>query len=157
MRIGYGYDAHRFKTGRKCILCGVEIPSEFGPDGHSDADVLVHAVIDAILGAAALGDIGELFPDNDPQYLNANSIELLRRVSKLLYDNGYYIVNVDSTVIAQAPKLFHYKNKMRDNIASAVGIPCNFVSVKATTEEHLGFTGDGLGISAHAVVLIETL
>ncbi len=155
MRIGHGYDVHKLVEGRKLILGGVEIPYDKGLLGHSDADVLTHALMDALLGAAALGDIGGLFPDNDDAYLGADSIELLKTVARLLRDKGYGVVNVDCTVIAQRPKLKAYIESMRRVLASAMGVELDAVSVKATTEEHLGFTGEGLGIAAHAVVLIN--
>lgn len=155
MRIGHGYDVHRLTAGRKLILGGVEIPFEKGLDGHSDADVLVHALMDALLGAAAMGDIGKLFPDNDDAYLGADSVRLLEIVCKKLYERSYSISNVDCTVIAQQPKLAPHIDKMRENLAEAMGISLDRVSVKATTEEKLGFTGEGLGIAAHAVALIE--
>lgn len=155
MRIGHGYDVHRLKEGRKLILGGAEIPFEKGLDGHSDADVLLHAVMDAMLGAAALGDIGKLFPDNDDRYLGADSLALLREVNALLHENGFRTGNLDATVIAQRPKLAPYIEKMRQNIAAALQTDLKNVSVKATTEEHLGFTGSGEGIAAHAVVLLE--
>ena len=155
MRIGHGYDVHKLVEGRKLILGGVEIPYDKGLLGHSDADVLTHALMDALLGAAALGDIGGLFPDNDDAYLGADSIELLKTVARLLHDKGYGVVNVDCTVIAQRPKLKPYIESMRQVLASAMGVELDAVSVKATTEEHLGFTGEGLGIAAHAVVLIN--
>ena len=155
MRIGHGYDVHKLVEGRKLILGGVEIPYEKGLLGHSDADVLTHALMDALLGAAALGDIGGLFPDNVDSYLGADSIELLKTVARLLHDKGYGVVNVDCTVIAQRPKLKSYIESMRQVLASAMGVERGAVSVKATTEEHLGFTGEGLGIAAHAVVLIN--
>ena len=155
MRIGHGYDVHKLVEGRKLILGGVEIPYDKGLLGHSDADVLTHALMDALLGAAALGDIGGLFPDNDDAYLGADSIELLKTVARLLHDKGYGVVNVDSTVIAQRPKLKPHIESMRRVLASAMGVELDAVSVKATTEEHLGFTGEGLGIAAHAVVLIN--
>lgn len=155
MRIGHGYDVHKLVEGRKLILGGVEIPYEKGLLGHSDADVLTHALMDALLGASALGDIGGLFPDNDDAYLGADSIELLKTVARLLHDKGYGVVNVDCTVIAQRPKLKAYIESMRRVLASAMGVELDAVSVKATTEEHLGFTGEGLGIAAHAVVLIN--
>ncbi len=154
-RIGHGYDVHKFAENRKLILGGVDIPYELGLLGHSDADVLVHAVCDAILGAAALGDIGKHFPDNDPSYKNADSLVLLGKVCELLGDKGYSIVNIDATVIAQQPKLAPHIESMRRNIAYICGIDVSFVSVKATTEEGLGFTGEKLGISSHAVVLID--
>ena len=155
MRIGQGYDVHRFKSGRKCIICGVDIPFELGLDGHSDADVAVHALMDALLGAAALGDIGKLFPDNDDKYLGADSIELLQKVIRLISDEGYKLINADITVIAQKPKLAPYIDEMRKKLAAAMNTDVKNVSVKATTEEGLGFTGELLGISAHAVVLID--
>ena len=155
MRIGEGYDVHRLTDGRRLILGGVDIPYEKGLDGHSDADVLAHAIADALLGAAALGDIGKLFPDNDPKYLGADSLVLLSEVVKRVGERGYSIVNVDSTVIAQAPKLAPYIERMRANLAASMGISVDLVSVKATTEEHLGFTGRGEGIAAKAVCLIE--
>ncbi len=153
MRIGHGYDVHRLVPGRKLILGGVNIPYEKGLDGHSDADVLVHAVMDALLGAAALGDIGKLFPDTDGRYLGADSIALLREVKGRLM--GYAISNIDATVIAQRPKLAPHIDAMRQNIAGALSLDVSQVSVKATTEEHLGFTGAGEGIAAHAVCLLE--
>lgn len=155
MRIGHGYDVHRFKEGRKLILGGTVVPYDKGLDGHSDADVLVHAVMDALLGAAALGDIGVHFPDNDDRYLGACSIELLQRVGGLLKENGYVIGNIDSTIICQRPKLKDCIPEMRKNIADAIGTDIGRVSVKATTEEGLGFTGCGEGIAAHAVCLIN--
>lgn len=157
MRIGHGYDVHRLVDGRKLILGGVEIPFEKGLDGHSDADVLTHAVMDALLGAAALGDIGKRFPDNDVRYLGADSIELLKTVSAVLTEHGWRLGNLDATVIAQRPRLAPYINAMRARIAAALGADISAVSVKATTEERLGFTGDGSGIAAHAVCLIEPL
>ena len=155
MRIGHGYDVHRFAEGRELILGGVEIPYSKGLLGHSDADVLLHAVMDALLGAAALGDIGKLFPDNDPKYKDADSLKLLWEVVGELNEKGYRIVNIDSTVCAQAPKLAPYIDEMRENIAVACGLKRSAVSVKATTEEGLGFTGRLEGISATAVCLIE--
>lgn len=157
MRIGHGYDVHRLTEGRKLILGGMDIPYEKGLLGHSDADVLVHALMDAMLGAAALGDIGKLFPDNDDAYLGADSLELLKRVRDVIAENGYVLGNADCTVIAQRPKLAPYIDTMRKNIADALGVPTEDVSVKATTEEKLGFTGEGLGIAAHAVVLLERM
>lgn len=156
MRIGTGYDVHKLVEGRKLILGGVEIPYEKGLLGHSDADVLVHAVMDALLGAAALGDIGLHFPDTDPRYKGADSLSLARRVSQILAENGFLIENVDATVIAQAPKLRPYIDGMRKNIAAALDLDLSQVSVKATTEEHLGFTGRGEGISAQAAALITS-
>ena len=155
MRIGHGYDVHRLVEGRRLILGGVEIPYEKGLLGHSDADVLTHALMDALLGAAALGDIGGLFPDNDPKYEGADSVGLLREVRRVLSENSYRVGNVDCTVIAQRPKLAPYIPQMRRNLADAMGVDLNCVSVKATTEEGLGFSGEGLGIAAHAVALIE--
>ncbi len=154
MRIGHGYDVHRLVTGRKCILGGVEIAHETGLDGHSDADVLAHAVMDALLGAAALGDIGRHFPDHDPAYAGADSMVLLRQVGQLLAGQGWRIGNIDATVIAQAPRLAPHIGAMRENIAAALGIETGQINVKATTEEKLGFTGAGEGIAAHAVCLI---
>lgn len=155
MRIGHGYDVHRLVEGRKLILGGVDIPFEKGLLGHSDADVLTHALMDALLGAAALGDIGKLFPDNDDAFLGADSIELLKRVCAIISDNGYTISNVDCTILAQRPKLAPHITAMRENLARAMVVQTSQVSVKATTEEHLGFTGEGLGIAAHSVVLLE--
>ncbi len=155
MRIGHGYDVHKLTENRKLILGGVEIPFELGLLGHSDADVLVHAIMDSLLGAAALGDIGKLFPDTDSAYKGADSILLLKEVCRVLSDNGYKIVNIDSTLIAQKPKLKDYIYSMRENIALACNIDISAVSVKATTEEKLGFTGRLEGISAHAVCLID--
>ena len=153
-RIGHGYDVHRLVEGRKLILGGVDIPYELGLLGHSDADVLVHAIMDALLGAAALGDIGALFPDTDERYAGADSLVLLAEVARVLRENGYEIGNVDSTVVAQRPKLAPHVARMRENIARAAGLDVSQISVKATTEERLGFTGEGLGIAAHAVALI---
>ena len=155
MRIGHGYDVHRLTEGRRLILGGVDIPWEKGLLGHSDADVLTHAVMDALLGAAGLGDIGRHFPDNDPAYAGANSLKLLERVMKLLGDNGYTVGNVDVTVLAQRPKLAPHIPQMRDNLAQVMGVEPARVNIKATTEEGLGFTGAGEGIAAHAVALIE--
>ncbi|MEG0570330.1 MAG: 2-C-methyl-D-erythritol 2,4-cyclodiphosphate synthase [Oscillospiraceae bacterium] len=155
MRIGHGYDVHRFDKGRKLILGGVEIEYKCGLLGHSDADVLTHAVIDALLGAAALGDIGVLFPDSDDKYKDANSIKLLEEVAKLLKLKGYKVSNIDCTIIAQNPKLRPYINLMRENIANACSCEITQVNVKATTEEHLGFTGEELGMAAHSVCIIE--
>lgn len=155
MRIGHGYDVHRLVEGRKLILGGVEIEYEKGLLGHSDADVLTHALMDALLGAAALGDIGKLFPDNDDAFLGADSIELLKEVSSVLREHGYRLGNADCTVIAQRPKLAPFIETMRERLAAAMDVPVSAISVKATTEEKLGFTGEGLGIAAHAVCLIE--
>ena len=157
MRIGSGYDVHRLAEGRKLILGGVEIPYEKGLLGHSDADVLVHAVMDALLGAAAMGDIGRHFPDNDEQYKNISSLLLLEKVSLLLKERGYNTINIDATVIAQRPKLAPYIEQMVKNIADVLGVPCDSINVKATTEEGLGFTGSGEGIAAQAVCLIEKI
>ncbi len=154
MRIGTGYDVHRLEEGRKLILGGVEIPYEKGLLGHSDADVIVHAIMDALLGALALGDIGKHFPDTDPKYEGCSSIELLKEVGALIEKERYVISNIDSTIIAQKPKLSGYMEQIRKNIADALGIKLNQVSVKATTEEKLGFTGRGEGISSQAVVLL---
>ena len=155
MRIGTGYDVHRLTEGRKLIIGGVEIPYEKGLLGHSDADVLLHAIMDALLGAAALGDIGLHFPDSDERYSGISSIELLKRVRRLLLEKGYTINNVDSTIIAQAPKMRPYIDEMRKNIANALLLPIDDINVKATTEEGLGFTGQGEGIAAQAVCLID--
>ncbi len=155
MRIGHGYDVHRLVEGRKCIIGGVDIPSKIGLLGHSDADVLLHAVSDALLGAAALGDIGKHFPDTDAEFEGADSLVLLQRVVALIEKEGYKVGNIDATVIAQAPKLAPYIEEMRKNIAFACGCEISQVSVKATTEEKLGFTGAGQGIAAHAVCIIE--
>ncbi len=157
MRIGQGYDVHRLVEERKLILGGVEIPYEKGLLGHSDADVLIHAVMDALLGAAALGDIGKHFPDTDPRYKGANSMELLSHVKQLLDQKGYFIENIDATVIAQRPKLAPYIVQMRKNIAETLEIQEGQVNVKATTEEGLGFTGEGLGIAANAVCLLSEI
>ena len=154
-RTGHGYDVHKLVENRDLILGGVNIPHEKGLLGHSDADVLLHAVMDALLGAAALGDIGKHFPDTDERYKGADSMKLLSEVSALIKNQGYRIENIDSTVIAQAPKLAPYIETMRKNIAKAAGCSPDAVDVKATTEEHLGFTGEKLGISAHAVCLIS--
>ena len=155
MRIGHGYDVHRLAAGRKLILGGVEIPWERGLDGHSDADVLTHAVMDALLGAAAMGDIGKLFPDTDDRYLGACSLELLAQVGARLAQAGYRIGNIDATILAQKPKLAPHIGRMRENLAARLNIDVSRVSVKATTEEHLGFTGREEGIAAHAVCLLE--
>ena len=157
MRIGHGYDVHRLVEGRRLVLGGVDIPWEKGLLGHSDADVLLHALMDAILGAAALGDIGRHFPDSDERYRGTDSLELLREVARLLNEAGYRLVNADCTILAQRPKLMGHIPQMRQNIAAALGTELDAISVKATTEEGLGFTGDGSGIAAHAVVLIERI
>lgn len=154
MRIGHGYDVHRLAENRKLIIGGVEIPYEKGLLGHSDADMLVHAVMDSFLGALALGDIGKHFPDTDPKYKGADSICLLKHVCRIIHEHGYTIGNLDATIIAQAPKLSPYIERMRENIANTCGCDVSQVSVKATTEEKLGFTGDGSGISAHCVSLL---
>ena len=155
LRIGHGYDVHRLVDGRPLILGGVTIPWERGLDGHSDADVLVHAVMDALLGAAALGDIGQLFPDSDERYRGISSILLLEQVQEELRRHRYRVVNIDATLIAQAPKIGPYREMMRRKIAEALKLTVEQVNVKATTEEHLGFTGQGQGMAAHAVVLLE--
>lgn len=155
MRIGHGYDVHKLVEGRKLIVGGVDIPYEFGLLGHSDADVLLHAISDAILGAAALGDIGGMFPDTDEKWKGADSLVLLEAVVKRVNDEGYFIENIDSTLIAQQPKMKPHILSMRENIANVCGIDVSQVSVKATTEEQLGFTGKKEGISAHAVVLLN--
>lgn len=157
MRIGHGYDVHRLVEGRKLILGGIEIEYEKGLLGHSDADVLTHALMDALLGAAALGDIGKLFPDNDDAFLGADSVELLKKVCAVLKDHGYKLGNADCTIIAQRPKLAPFIDKMRETLASAMDVPVSALSIKATTEEKLGFTGEGLGIATHAVCLIEEI
>lgn len=155
MRIGHGYDVHKLSQDRKLIIGGVEIPFEAGLLGHSDADVLLHAVCDSLLGAAALGDIGKHFPDTDPAYKNINSLFLLKKVGELISEGGYKICNIDATIIAQSPKMSPYIQKMRENIADALNIDVSLVSVKATTEEGLGFSGRKEGISAHSVCLID--
>lgn len=155
LRIGHGYDVHRLAEGRKLIIGGAEIPYDRGLDGHSDADVLLHAVCDALLGAAAMGDIGAHFPDTDERYRGISSMLLLTETVSKIKSQGFEPVNIDSTVIAQAPKLASYIEQMRSNIASAAGLDISCVNVKATTEEHLGFTGRGEGIAAHAVVLCD--
>ena len=157
MRIGHGYDVHRLVEGRRLILGGVEVPFDKGLLGHSDADVLTHAVMDALLGACALGDIGHLFPDSDPAYAGADSLRLLDEVVARLRQRGYRVGKVDATVLAQAPKLAPYLEQMRRNLAWRLQVPVDAVSVKATTEEGLGFTGTGDGIAAHAVCLVENL
>ena len=155
LRIGHGYDVHRLVEGRRLILGGVDIPWERGLLGHSDADVLVHAIMDALTGAAQLGDIGKLFPDTDPAYAGISSIKLLREVGRLLGEKGFEVVNIDATLLAQAPKVGPYRPQMAANVAEALGIDPEQVNIKATTEEGLGFTGDGSGMAAHAVVLLE--
>ncbi len=155
MRIGQGYDVHRLTEGRRLVLAGVDIPYEKGLLGHSDADVLTHALMDALLGACALGDIGHLFPDSDPAYAGADSLKLLERVAALLREKGFRVSNIDVTVIAQAPRLSPYIPFMRENLARRLALPLDRVSVKATTEEGLGFTGRGEGIAAQAVCLVE--
>lgn len=157
LRIGHGYDVHQLAEGRKLVLGGVEIPWKRGLLGHSDADVLVHAVMDALAGASRLGDIGKLFPDTDPAYAGISSLKLLTEVGRLLAQRGFAVVNVDATLLAQAPKIAPYKAQMAQNIAAALGIEPERVNVKATTEEGLGFTGDGSGMAAHAVALLEVL
>ena len=155
MRVGMGYDVHKLVEGRKLILGGVEIPYEKGLLGHSDADVMLHAVMDALLGAAALGDIGLHFPDTDPKYKGASSIKLLEHVGRLLEENGYVIENIDATIIAQRPKMRPHIDQMRENMAKALKIDVDQINVKATTEEGLGFTGSGEGISSQAICAIE--
>ncbi len=157
LRIGQGYDVHRLTEGRDLILGGETIPYEKGLLGHSDADVLLHAVMDALLGAAALGDIGHLFPDSSEEFRGISSLTLLRRVGRVLASEGYRVVNIDATLLAQAPKIAPYRDKMRANIAKALQISLSQVSVKATTEEGLGFTGEGLGMAAHAIALLEKI
>ena len=157
MRIGHGYDVHKLVEGRDLILGGVKIPFEKGLLGHSDADVLLHAVSDSLLGAAALGDIGKHFPDTDPAYKGADSLELLRIVGEKVRDSGYKVGNIDVTMIAQRPKLKDYIPTMRENIAGVLSTDVSRINVKATTEEHLGFTGDGSGMSCHAVCLLENI
>ena len=156
-RIGHGYDVHRLTEGRKLIIGGVDIPYEKGLLGHSDADVLVHAIMDSILGALALGDIGKLFPDNDSEYEGADSIKLLEKVISIAEEKGFTVGNIDSTILCQAPKLAGYINNMRENIAKACNTDIGNISVKATTEEKLGFTGSGEGIAAHAVCIMEKM
>jgi len=155
LRIGHGYDVHRLERDRKLIIGGVEIPYEFGLQGHSDADVLIHALMDAMLGAAALGDIGKLFPDSDERYRGADSTLLLKEVAKKVAEKGYRLCNADCTVIAQRPRLASHIDKMRQIIADCLEADFDDISIKATTEEKLGFTGEGLGIAAHAVVLLD--
>lgn len=157
MRIGHGYDVHKLTEGRKLILGGVDIPYEKGLLGHSDADVLTHAIMDALLGAAALGDIGKLFPDNDPAYAGADSLVLLERVGERIAQAGYRVGNIDATILAQRPKLAPHIPQMRANLAHRLGLDVDQVSVKATTEEGLGFTGAGEGMAAHAVCLLESV
>ncbi len=157
MRIGHGYDVHRLVAGRDLVLGGVKIPYELGLDGHSDADVLLHAVSDALLGAAALGDIGRHFPDTDPAYKGADSMKLLACVVEKIHSTGYRVGNVDVTMIAQKPKLMPFIPQMVQNLANVLQVHTSCVNIKATTEEHLGFTGDGSGMSCHAVCLLETL
>ena len=157
LRIGHGYDVHRLAEGRRLVLGGVEIPWEKGLLGHSDADVLTHAVMDALCGASKLGDIGKLFPDTDPRYAGISSLELLRQVASLLAEGGWTVVNIDATLLAQAPKVGPFRREMESKLAAALKIPPDRVNVKATTEEGLGFTGDGSGMAAHAVALLEKL
>jgi len=155
MRIGYGYDAHRLKKGRRFILCGVEIQSDFGPDGHSDADVATHALMDALLGAAALGDIGRYFPDSDERWRGADSIELLKTVNRMVNEKGFSLSNADITIVLEAPRLSLYIDQMRARLAGALAVGIDKISVKATTTEKMGFTGSGEGISSSAVVLLD--
>lgn len=155
LRVGHGYDVHRLTEDRALILGGVEIPWKQGLLGHSDADVLLHAVMDALTGASHLGDIGKLFPDTDPAYAGISSLKLLEEVGRLMAERGFAVVNIDATLLAQAPKIAPYRARMVENIAGALGIESERVNVKATTEEGLGFTGDGSGMAAHAVALVE--
>ncbi len=155
IRVGHGYDVHRLVAGRRLVLGGVEIPHALGLDGHSDADVLIHAVMDALIGALALGDIGKHFPDTDQKYRGISSMHLLSKVHAMLLERGASVVNVDATLILQKPKIAPYIDEMRKNIAFALGVDIGAVNVKATTEEHLGFTGREEGVAAHAVVLVE--
>ncbi|MBE5944580.1 MAG: 2-C-methyl-D-erythritol 2,4-cyclodiphosphate synthase [Lachnospiraceae bacterium] len=157
MRVGMGYDVHKLVDGRKLIIGGVDIPYEKGLLGHSDADVLLHAISDALLGACGLGDIGKHFPDNDPKYKDADSLKLLKQVGKLVDDENMLVANIDATIIAQKPKMAPYIDDMKKNVANALGIDIKQVNIKATTEEGLGFTGEGLGISSQAVCLLETV
>ena len=157
IRIGHGYDVHRLLSGRKLILGGVDIPHETGLLGHSDADVLTHAVMDALLGAAALGDIGKMFPNNDPAYSGADSLVLAAKVAERIRHEGWQVSNVDATIIAQAPKLAPHIDVMRENLARVLGVELSAINIKATTEEKLGFTGEKLGIAAHAVCLLEAI
>ena len=157
LRIGHGYDVHRLKPGRRLVLGGVEISWEKGLLGHSDADVLTHAVMDALAGAARLGDIGKLFPDTDPSYAGISSLKLLEKVGHFLRERGFSVVNIDATLLAQAPKIAPYKDRMAKNLAAALGVDADQVNVKATTEEGLGFSGDGSGMAAHAVALVEKI
>ena len=156
MRIGHGYDVHKLTEGRKLIMGGVDIPFEKGLDGHSDADVVLHAIMDSLLGALALGDIGKHFPDTDRRYKGIDSMELTRHVAKLVADKGAKVINIDATILCQRPKLAPHIPQMRENIAAALGCTTDRVSVKATTEEGLGFTGEGKGIACHCVCLLET-
>lgn len=157
MRIGHGYDAHRLKAGRPCILCGITVPCDFGPDGHSDADVPIHALMDALLGALAMGDIGKLFPDTEGLYKNASSVKLLTHVYQEIVSRGYTLCNADITIILQNPRISPYIHDMRAVMAQTLHTDIENISVKATTEEKMGFTGEGLGISAHAVVLLNKI
>lgn len=157
MRIGHGYDVHRLKEGRKLIIGGIEIPYEKGLDGHSDADVLIHAIIDALFGASGLRDIGTHFPDSDDKYKGVSSVSLLKKTAELITKKGFKILNIDSTVVLERPKLASFIPLMIDCIEDALNVPNGAVNIKATTEEHLGFTGEGLGVSAHAVALIEEI
>ena len=157
MRIGFGYDAHRLKQGRRCVLCGVDIPCEFGPDGHSDADVPVHALMDAMLGALAMGDIGGMFPDSDEQWCMADSIELLKLVYAKVQKAGYSLGNADITIILESPALSRHIYEMQSTLAQALGINRNRIGIKATTEEKMGFTGDGTGIASTAAVLLKRI
>ena len=155
MRIGFGYDAHRLEKDRKCVLCGVHVPSDFGPDGHSDADVPIHALMDAMLGALALGDIGKLFPDSDNIWRGASSIDMLKIVYSAVTEHGYTLGNADITIVLESPRISAFTEQMRANIADALNIDADRISVKATTEEKMGYTGAGIGITSTAVVLLE--
>jgi len=154
MRIGFGYDAHKLKKGRRCVFCGIYIPNDFGPEGHSDADVPVHALMDALLGAAALGDIGGHFPASDEKWRDADSMELLKIVCSKVYALGYSFGNADITIVLESPRLSPYIEEMRASVAGAAGTDISKINIKATTEEQMGFTGDGTGISSYAVVLL---
>ena len=157
MRIGFGYDAHRLKKGRKCILCGVEVPGDCGPDGHSDADVALHSLMDAMLGASALGDIGLHFPDTDEKWRGVDSIVMLKSVYSRVRERGYTLGNADITIVLEDVRLSPYIAQMRETIAAALGVDIDRISVKATTEEKMGFTGDGTGVASQAVVLLERI
>jgi len=155
MRIGFGYDVHRLKEGRRLMLCGVHVPCDFGPEGHSDADAPLHALMDAMLGALCLGDIGKHFPDTDTKWKNADSTALLKHVYKLICEKGYTLGNADITIVLQSPRIAPYIDAMRESISNALLTDLSDISVKATTEEHLGFTGDGSGVASYAVILLK--